>query len=536
MELTQRNLIGMLSNAVHPADEQVVAIKPLRRSIRFKKDEWNRFFPDWAGIKLKVEDTVQVMPAEDGGPVVEIDDSVRECLKLSKENLIGVTVRDGKFSLKRMEFVELPKAMPGFYAFDSFTDRTVVRTYQTDPDLSVLKADSLDDLLNSVGKLRYDPMAPFQTMPGMLGYLARKEFAGGLSAEDRKWAGGTIDELAAKQAKDGSWQNAVPDTAFNVGRLLDLGCSIEDDSVRKAVDWLLSRPEPVGFPSLYMSSDGFLEKFNDWKKTGGKGRKGRTTPEGDKKQFRENRDVFGVPDSYCEARFTWTNGVALGVLLRCGLEQHERVVRGINTLLNMDSRAGWCGCGYFESRTHIEPADAPNNFAGVQVPDTNRAHAWNWFSGTDEIKGWSLAQGQVIGLDAGNGQSLLVSAVSNSGDCARVVLRGLSYHPEFAGSNLETMFALRCIAHQCPNGAWRGHYLSFMFGMLERCLHPLSTFAILRSLPLLIRKQRKSGLWDESEEGYNTHKCQEPPPSPEQSSFMILKALSTHGLLESVLP
>jgi len=101
---------------------------------------------------------------------------------------------------------------------------------------------------------------------------------------------------------------------------------------------------------------------------------------------------------------------------------------------------------------------------------------------------------------------------------------------------MEAIFALRCIAHQFPHGRWRGHYLSFMFGMLERCRHPLSTFALLRSLPLLARKQKKTGLWDESEDGYNDREPNEPPPSSEQSSFLILKALNTHELLDSLLP
>jgi len=536
MELSRESLTKMLAKAVRPASEQVVAIKPLRSAIRFKKDEWEQFFPSWHGFRFMAADTVQIVPAEQGGPAADITDAVRERLKLTKGSLLAVTTHDGRFYLKRVESMELPAVMPGCYVFDSFTDTTVTRAYQTESDLAALTGESLGGLLRSAGKLHHDPVTPFRKMPGMLGYLARKDFAGGLTAGDREWGKRYVSELAAQQAKDGCWQNAVPATAFNLARLLDLGCSNEDECVGRAVDWLLTRPEPVGYPALHMSSDGFLQKFNAWKEAGGKGRKGRATPETDKKQFRGNLETFGVPDSYCEARFTWTNGVVLGVLLRCGLDRNERVVRGINTLLNLDPLGGWCGCGYFESRTRIAPDDRPVDLDCVEIPDANRTHAWNWFTNTDEIKQRALSQGQNVGLDVGGGRSLLVDAVSNSGDCARVVLRGLSYHPAFPGSKMETMFALRCIAHQRPNGLWHGHYLSFMFGMLERCMHPLSTFAILRSLPLLIRKQKKNGLWDESEEGYNTHKCQEPPASPEQSSYLILKALNRHKLLESVLP
>jgi len=55
MTLTQKSLTRMLANATQPSAEQVVAIKPLRSSVRFKKDEWDRLFPEWQGIALKVE-------------------------------------------------------------------------------------------------------------------------------------------------------------------------------------------------------------------------------------------------------------------------------------------------------------------------------------------------------------------------------------------------------------------------------------------------------------------------------------------------
>ena len=114
--------------------------------------------------------------------------------------------------------------------------------------------------------------------------------------------------------------------------------------------------------------------------------------------------------------------------------------------------------------------------------------------------------------------------------------RGLSYHPDYPGSNLEAIAALHCIAHQTAHGLWRGHFLSFMFGMLARCRHPLSAFAVLRSIPLLIRKQRPDGLWSEAEDGYNVGLHTElPTPSKEESSLFILQALQAQGFLERLL-
>ena len=188
----------------------------------------------------KEGNAVQIVPAEQGGPKAEITDAIRERLELNKEDMVCVTAREEKFLLKKMAFVELPAVMPGFYVFDSFTDTTVTRAYQTAPDLAALAGDRLQHLLHLAGKLRYDPVAPFRNMPGMLGCLARKEFAGGWTAGDREWIKSYVSELATQQAEDGSWQNAVPATAFHVARLLDLGCTPEEPCIRKATDWLLA--------------------------------------------------------------------------------------------------------------------------------------------------------------------------------------------------------------------------------------------------------------------------------------------------------
>jgi len=541
MKLTRKKLLEMLARAERPAAEQVLASKLVRKSISFNKEEWNVLFPDWPGIEFKVGKSVEIVRSKENARKVEIANGARERLGLANGDRAYVTRRNGKLFLKRLELTELPAVLPGFYVFDSFTDTTVTRAYQTLSDPAAVTDERLQALLRSAGRFRHDPVAPFRKMPGMLGCFARSEFAGGLTADDKEWAKSYVADLAANQEEDGSWQKAVPATAFNVIRLLDLGRTNDDACVERAVDWLLTRPDPVGYPGLWMSSDRFLKGFNEWKAGGGKGQRGRKTPDADKQQFWENRDLFGVPSDYCEARFTWTNGVVLGALLKCGLYQHERVVLGLKTLLKLGHAGGWCGCGYFHAGRHVEPDDSPVDLNRFPTPEANEpSHALNWFSTADDIKTWASPWGEVPGLDVGDGQSLVVGARSDNGGCARAVHWGLSYHPAFHRSNLEAIFALRSIAHQYQHGPWRGMYPSFVFGMLERCRHPLSTFALLRSMPLLIREQKPGGLWDETEDGCALGKSRNdrewPAPSPAEGSLLILKALNTHGLLKDLLP
>lgn len=536
MKLTLKNLLAMLAQAERPAPEQVMTTKLLRKTISFNKDEWTVLFPDWPGIKFKVGKAVEIVRAGEKARKAEVPDAVCKRLGAGTGDRLYVTRRDGKFFLKRVDLAELPAVMPGFYVFDSFTDTTVVRSFQSAPDLDAISPGCLRGILEAAGKFRYDPVAPFRKMEGLLGYLARREFAGGLTADDKEWVRSYVADLAAKQGEDGSWQKAVPATALNIMQLLDLGATREDPGVRKAVDWLLARPEPEGFPALWMSSDRFLKSFNRWKAGGGKGQRGRNTPETDKKEFREHRDTFGVA-GYCEARFTWTSGVVLGALLRCGLHQHERVVRGINSLLGLGGQAaGWCGCRYFYAGWRVALDDRPTDLDRVPMPQANQAHSWNWLMTAEEIGKWVSPWGERPGLDVGHGRSLVSGAVSDTGSCARVVLRGLSYHPDFHGSNLEAILSLRCIAHQYHQGTWRVHYPSFLFSILERCRHPLSAFALLRSTPVFIRQQRPDGLWDEAGGAPLPGTPEEAPPTPEQRSFQILRALHAHGLLKDLLP
>ena len=535
MAMSDAEFAALLARDPSLALEQVIAVKPVRTSLRFNKEEWEAHFAELGGIDLTVDGDVEVVRGADGKRSVEIPDAAREVLGLEPGGSLCVTRRAGRLLLKRLDFEAHDGAIPGSYVTDSFDPVSVSRSCEQRTDLSAITDQVLEQLLSEMGSLRHDPVAPFAQLPGMLGLLARKTFGGGPTEADRSWAAATCEEMSREQGSDGSWDSATPATAFTVKRLLELGLTAGDDRVKRAIDWLLARPEPLGFPGTWMSSDSFVESFNAWKKPGAKGRKGRTTPKKDREQFWENRDLFGVPDSYCEARFTWTNGVVLGVLLQCGLHGHPRVVRAINTLLTRSGDGGWCGCGYFDTGgwNFVEPDDGPVDFNRFPVPDVNRAHAYNWFATPGDALAVAHPAGGVRGTETGDGRSLVSGAVGNSGDCSRVMHRGFSYHPDYAGSNLEAIAALHCIAHQTSVGLWRGHFLSFMFGMLARCHHPLSAFAVLRSIPLLIRKQRPDGLWSEHEEGYNLGMNTElPTPSEKESSLLILQALHAHGFLE----
>jgi hypothetical protein len=96
MGLIQTDLTAMLANAGQPAAEQVMAIKPSRSSLRFRKDEWGQLFPGWHGIRLKAGSAVQIVRAKRGGPKADMADDVRRRLELGKGDTLCVTVRGGE--------------------------------------------------------------------------------------------------------------------------------------------------------------------------------------------------------------------------------------------------------------------------------------------------------------------------------------------------------------------------------------------------------------------------------------------------------
>jgi hypothetical protein len=116
-----------------------------------------------------------------------------------------------------------------------------------------------------------------------------------------------------------------------------------------------------------------------------------------------------------------------------------------------------------------------------------------------------------------------------------VMYRALSNHPAFAGSTLAAYGALRVGYCQSVYGTWGNQvFISSMLGFLACLANPLAKFLALRSIPLLIRTQDADGMWHE--QSIQSEGRVPPIPSREESTFMILRALKTLGLLEALLP
>ena len=79
-----------------------------------------------------------------------------------------------------------------------------------------------------------------------------------------------------------------------------------------------------------------------------------------------------------------------------------------------------------------------------------------------------------------------------------------------------------------------------MLSLLERFSTPVAAFAVLRSVPLLIRQQGSDGYWDESRSEPliqpGGKPCPWSPVAKETSTFMVLRALRKFGFLDRLRP
>ena len=477
-------------------------------------------------------------PAAEGGPRIPLPAWAIEQLDLGSGDDVCITQRDGRFALKKLALRAQATPVPGCTVIDTFTDRLVTRSYAHHPDLDDIQLPTLQDWLSGMGRLRYDPLPPFEAMDGQLGLLARKTFMGGWTAADREAACTLRAHIAATQDPDGSWEGDVLFTAANLIRLRQLELPPDDPAPAKAAEWLLARPEPAGLPGLYLVSDELAERFNEWKcRPGATGRPHRRESKG---EFARFVDGVGYAINYamdaCELRLTWTTALVLEALLRCDLHLAPRVVRALNTLfaLSGDGGGGWCGCGYLDARVDVPASTAPADLNRFTIPRGNIPHAVDWFPEPNDILHPTF-DGAYRSLQVDERRALRVKSWHNTGLCTMVMNRALSYHPDYAGSTLEAIGALRLAYCQSAYGTWGEMvHLSSMLGFLARSTHPLAAFLVLRSVPRLIHAQRPDGLWQEASLAHSDKAF--PPPTAEGSTYMILSALQRFGFLEPLLP
>ncbi len=527
-EFSDREWAELLSKEQVLHKEKVVITGKFGPTLRINKKDWEKYFADFGGFEFKEGKEIAIVPLSTGGPKTIIPESVWNRLKASSGDRYCITEREGGYYLKKLDLTERWALIPGLTIIDSFDRDVVERMYSGFFDLQKITSKDLTRLLRFVGKFRYDPISPFEKMQGKIGFLGRKEFFGKLNKKDTQFRHEYIKQFQETQLENGSWEDNTMSTAFNVIKLHEAGDTLENPVMEKGAKWLLSTAEPLGFPGLFMLSEKLVARFNAWKTSQTRGRSGRPhrrTTDVEAHKYLENRDILSSISAWpCELRLTWTSGIAIEALLRCGLQEESRVIKAINTLLKMGERGRWCGCGYFDTRDINYIAES------LEPIDFNRIPVFKSSVDEDFVAQLVCDNHHLLALGVGENRAFLTNRFRSTGECSMVVLKALSFHPKFNGSNFEANSALSCAGYLGIDGVEEDAYLSTVFGLLASLNHPFAAFLVLRSIPLLIRRQGKDGLWQEKPIG----RC--PPPSKEESSFMILRALKKFGFLNALIP
>ena len=168
----------------------------------------------------------------------------------------------------------------------------------------------------------------------------------------------------------------------------------------------------------------------------------------------------------------------------------------------------------------VEKVSSKADFGGL-VPHPDVLACLN-FEGIKEPWEYATVNSRRGCVAAGAGRALWIQegtgTCGTDGNCSTVMHRAMSFHPAYAGSNLETTAVLN----------FRGIHRSYSLVALEWLADrpgPLSAFFVLRSVPHLIRCQEKDGLWPASH-----------GKTREEASLAILRALKRHGFLDASLP
>ena len=293
-ELKPREWIKLLSQKFRKSDERVIITGNFRNAIKINKEDWNNYFKDFKGIGFRNGKAIEIISEKNSGSKAQLPDWAKERMDSIPGPLHCITEKQGKYFLKKLELIEQHTVIPGHIIIDSFQPFHVKREYSLQNDINKIVLPYLHGLLKKMGKFKYNPLTALKKARGMTGLLARREFFGNITKEDEAFISYYKKKLEGTQMDDGSWDQNTVTTAYNIIQLIELGTSSKDPIIKKAAAWLLSSPDPVGFPGLFMLSSSLTERFNAWKsrqKRGNPARPHRSSTAKEDKLYLESRSI-----------------------------------------------------------------------------------------------------------------------------------------------------------------------------------------------------------------------------------------------------
>ncbi|UCH42825.1 MAG: hypothetical protein JSW16_08480 [Dehalococcoidales bacterium] len=469
-----------------------------------------------------VEGNGEELPALAGNKL-RLPEEILNKLDLSSNSMVGFIQREHAVAIKKVDIIEEEGERTGL--FDIETPNKITRKAMTTPMPEQLLP-RLEEQYKDL-KLNYNVRSFLRGRQTVEAWQARKVL-GILEASDEGLRVELISERLEKQDEDGSWAKSVTVTARNLREIAALGMTGEDEEIKRAVQWLLDRPQSRHNPGMWFLTDELVEEQQDIvrrriQQTRGNRPRFRKRPASEIKMVKAGDDLIR---NSCGPRIMWPNALVLEALLSLGYEDSERVQVCIRTLMVRE----WCECGYshgFSDSRRKEPYSTEEieniekacivqyrygglrglkelrenrAYAGTQRPRVARIHR----DETDEyaLLGWTSTQ---------NCEWMTTRALSlvKNSDARRVAeahlwrFTGLQNTPD---GKFSSPFGERWFS--------KAGYLEIIAGYDM----PVAKVAIFRSIPWILENQNEDGSWGEE-------------PERESATLAVIKALRNVKLI-----
>ena len=338
-----------MRNATFDGIPQIVSIVPVSRDckVSLKKevksylgaDSKDFYLDTQKEILLTTRESATGKLAELKGYRLSLPKNIVTNLELNESSWLAMIQRKEAVALKKMEIEEKEDERAQVVDFEA--THKVTRVVYTNPMPEKLLA----GLKEQYGdfKLKHNVRGFLRRRRTLAAWKARK-LIGIVESSDKELREELIRERLDKQRDDGSWEGQVVLTARYLKELCELGVQPDTDTMRKAVSWVLQRPQSSYNPGMFFLTDELVGEQASVIEQRIQTRKGtrprfRELKESEKKIVKAGDDMIHNP---CGPRIMWPNALVLEALLDLGYEDNDRVQAALNTMITRD----WCECGY----------------------------------------------------------------------------------------------------------------------------------------------------------------------------------------------
>jgi len=506
---------------------QIISIVPISPDGRINIDKSVKKYLGMKGtLFLHIRDEVLLSAERRKGEEVDVKDGkyitlTEEALgrlQIRTRSLVGLVQRSNAVAIKKFEVSEREGERARIVDLEA--KYNITRTIEVNP----IPGKALRELKRKYKrlKLRYDVMKFLKGRRTFEAWKARR-ILGKAERSDKDLRRELVRERLESQSEDGSWQGASTITARNLRELADLGMRRDAKEVRRAVSWLMERPESPYNPGMFFVTDELVKEQEEVI------RRRRRQTKGPRDRFRQKRGpeirlvkagdaLIGKP---CGPRIMWPNALVLEALLKLGYEGNERVRRALRTLLIHD----WCECAYQHGLSGFRRQE-PYSIEEITRTEEGCTLQFRYGGMSDPMREANKAIPRIGRNIKAEAEEYTLRMPEHLQGCELITTRAMSLVRDERIKRYAEAHLWRFAGRQhSADGRFIGKYPEGYFsnsqagylGLFASYDHPVSKVAIMRSIPWIIDNQNRDGSWGDE-------------PNKDGSTLAVISALQNVGL------